>query len=234
MNIMTIDKTALQRHAKLMRESPKQFAYAAAGVMNTMAFQTRTNDIKNLSSTMIIRDPRFLTNSLRVDKAKGNRSIALMEAHVYSVKRDRFTGWEEQETGKQKQRKRAGTLAARGGNKSAKMKNTARFKSANKFYRPSQFHAKTEKSQFMAMIRVMATRGGGEFLLDNNIATKRGHLNKGLYSFKKNRITRLQKLEGIGKTKHTGWRTHSINQLNSIDFGKVWSDNVDHVLSNWK
>lgn len=231
---MTIDKTALDKHAKFMRESPKQFSYAAAGVMNTMAFQTRMNDIKNLSSTMTIRDPRFLNNSLRVDKAKGGKNFALIEAHVYSIKRDRFSGWEEQETGKQKPRERAGTLAARGGNKSAKMKNTARFRSANKFYRPSQFRAKTEKSQYMAMIRVMATRGGGEFLLSDPIHTKRGALGRGLYSFKKNRITRLQKLEGIAKTRQTGWRSRSIKQLDNVDFGKVWSDNVDHVLSNWK
>lgn len=231
---MTIDKTASQKHAKLMRESPKQFSYAAAGVMNTLAFQTRTNDIRNLSSTMTIRDPRFLNNSLRVDKAKGGRNIALLEAHVYSVKRERFSGWEEQETGKQKDRKRAGTLASRGGNKSAKMKSTARFKSANKFYRPSQFHAKTEKGQFMFMLKVMATRGGGEFLLDSKVPTKRGALGKGLYSFRKNKITRLQKLDGIAKTRQTHWRTHSINQLNSLDLNKVWSDNVDHVLSNWK
>lgn len=218
-----------------MRNAPKQFSYAAAGVINAAAFMTKSLDEKNLSNTMTIRDPNFLKASLRVDKAKARSNIALIEAHTYSVKRPNFSGWEEQETGKGKPRKRGATVFARGGSKTGRVQAKYRFKSQNKFYNPKQFQGKSEKDRFMFMMRVMNTRGGGNFLLSNSLQTKRGKINAGLYYLKDHKIRRLQKLGNIKTAKVTHWRTMSLQQLRTeFKIGAEWEKQIKFYVDLFK
>ena len=118
-----------------MKESPREFQAASAGVLSSLAFTTRKNDIKNLDRNMIIRRPKFLSRSLNVQKAKRGpieRQIAI----VGSVRRKGFSGWIEQETGKAPEKKRGVSIHARRGSRSNVMKKRARLRPGNKFYKP--------------------------------------------------------------------------------------------------
>src|SRR4030042_196154 len=224
-DIFKVDIKDLQKLIKFYRESPKQFRYATAGVLNFQAFQTRKYDIENLQSSMIIRDNRFLQSSLRVDKTRA-LPIERQMSVVYSVRNPRFSGWKEQEEGSKLETKRAATVQARGGNRHAKVQPSARFSKSNKFYKPSQFQGNALKNKYMFMMRVLNTRKGGEFIIDEKIQTNNGALGKGLYRLRNHKITRLQKLENIKRPHKNQWRTRSINKLRNTNIMPVWEENI--------
>lgn len=227
-----LDDRDYKKLTKFFRKAPKLLKPVTANVLNSLAFKTREYDIKNLSSNMIIRNERFLKSSLRVKTAKSSSDINKQISTVGSIKRPRFTGWEEQQTGKPAKKKRSVTLAARKGNKRKQVAPKYRLKSRNKFYRPQQFQGKSLQQQFYFMLRVLGSRGGGEFLVNNNIALKRGVLRKGLYSFRKGRITKLQDLTKGPRVKRLQWRTMSIKQLQKKnDIKKIWEKSLKFIIS---
>ena len=232
MNIFTMDKTDLKKLEKFMHDAPREFRQASAGVLNSLAFATRKNDIKNIRDSMIIRNRRFVESSLRVDKARSapiDKQIAL----AYSIHRQRFSGWEEQQEGG-RQVKRTNTLAARKGNKRATMISKARLKPDNKVYRPEQFQGKSLKQRFQFMMRVLGSRGGGEFKLTSSIPTKRGILARGLYQLKNSKITKFQSFKHA-TVKRNPWRTKSLRQLNySTDIARVWNESIHRVVNRYK
>ena len=58
-------------------------------------------------------------------------------------------------------------------------------KPAAKIYKPEQFQGTSYNKQFYFMMRVLGSRGGGQFYIDHTIKTKRGQLHAGLYLMKK-------------------------------------------------
>src|SRR4030042_3526765 len=69
-DIFKVDIKDLQKLIKFYRESPKQFRYATAGVLNFQAFQTRKYDLENIKNSMTIRDPKFMRQNLLVQKTR--------------------------------------------------------------------------------------------------------------------------------------------------------------------
>ena len=157
MNIK-MDNRDLRKFQELMKnEAPRGFQKVVAEYLNTMAFEQRKENKKNLEQQLTIRSQRFLNNSLRVEKTKPvsiNQQIAISG----SIRWEGGTGWEEQQTGKPAQRKRTVTPSARG-SKSEILKNRYRMKPSNKIYKPEQF-----QNNFQFMMRVMGSRGGGAIL----------------------------------------------------------------------
>lgn len=232
-NIFDMDKRDLRKLQKFQKNAPREFRKATAGVLNSLAFSTRKLDIQNIDRSMIVRNRRFVEGSLKVDKARSG-PIESQVATEGSINRPRFTGWVEQQTGKAPKKKRTATIHSRGGSKRRQMLQKARLKSGNQFYKPEQFQGKSLQQRFYFMMRVLGSRGGGEFLLSEKILTKRGALGRGLYNLKKSKISRLQSFESATRPKRIRWHTQSLRQLyNNNDMRKVWKNNINRVVRKY-
>ena len=226
MNIK-IDDKQLKQFKKMCRSGQKEFQYVTAEYLNSSAFRARELNIKNLQSQMTIRDQRFLSSSLRVEKTKPvsiNQQIAISG----SITRPRFTGWKEQEDGGTAERKRKITISARGGSKQAKAQQKARLRPGNKIYKPEQFQGMSYEKRFYFMMRVLGSRGGGQFLLSQKLRTRRGYMNPGLYGLKSGKISMLQKFEAP-EIKRKPWQTDDWN-----DIKRRAEENSLKALERWK
>ncbi len=226
MNIK-IDDKQLKQFKKMCRSGQKEFQYVTAEYLNSSAFRARELNMKNLQSQMTIRDQRFLSSALRVEKTKPisiNQQIAISG----SITKPRFTGWTEQEKGTAPERKRKITVSARGGSRQAKAQQRARLKPSNKIYKPEQYQGKTYKQRFYLMMRILGSRGGGQFLLSQKLRTRRGYMNPGLYGLKSGKISMLQKFEAP-EIKRKPWQTDDWN-----DIKRRAEENSLKALERWK
>lgn len=193
MNNFKIDDRDLRKFQDLMgNEFPKGFKRVTAEYLNTMAFEQRKENKKNLEQQLTIRDQRFLNSSLRVEKT---RPLPINQQIAYSgsIRWEGGTGWKEQQTGKRTERKHATTPSARGGNKRSKVLPKYRFNKATPVT-PGQY-----QGNFQFMMRVLGSRGGGTFYLNEMIKTKRGQLVPGLWLLiKKTKDETTKKTRTIG------------------------------------
>ncbi len=146
------DLSDLKRLERFFKKMPELIRPATANFLNSLAFQTRDNDVKNITSMMIIRDMKFMEKSLIVQKTKSVR-IEQQIAYAGSTKRPRFTGWQEQETGATTPKKRSPTKYARGGNVRSVVGAKYRYHKIGKLARPEQFQGKNIQQRFMFMMR---------------------------------------------------------------------------------
>jgi hypothetical protein len=228
-SIFDMDATNLRALKKFYQKAPRDFERATAGVLNSLAFTTRKNDIRNITGSMIVRNAKFIERSILVEKTRSGK-ISSQQSVVGSVRRPGFTGWEEQQTGKRPERQNAPTTAARGGNTRSVVRPKYRLRAKNKFVRPSDFKANTrsERAAFAFMMRVLATRGGGEFMITGGGLK----LPPGLYSFRNRKVRKLQKLGEINPTRPNRWRTQSILQLQrGNDITRIWSEQIRRIMS---
>lgn len=242
-----------------MDDAPRDFQRATAGVLNSLAFKTRELDLEVIQKNMIIRNLNFVKGSLGVKQAKtGNISSQI--AIAYSLKRRGFSGWEEQQEGTSMQRdtggrrKRVPTIQARGGSLRNIIKPNMRINSYKQMYKLSQFGG-----NLGFMLRVMASRGGGYFDIDNVAKTKRGKLTTGTYRFKpsqkykaaravsakrkaaperaanRGRMDKIQEGKFMNPPRRLPWRTMSLAMLKSRNnIKKIWADNINHIISRRK
>jgi hypothetical protein len=231
--LFTMDTKDLKALKKFFKKAPKLFKPVSANVLNSLAFMTRNYDIKNLSNHMIIRNEKFVKSSIKVEKARSGTEINKQISRVYSIKRPRFTGWEEQQTGKQPVKKRITTLHSRGGSKKRKVMGKYRLKKSSKFFKPEQFQGRDYKARFMFMMRVLGSRGGSnQFLLQKPVPTKRGQLGRGAYSFRKGEIKKVQDFDRQMHVRPFKWRTKSLQQLQQRNnIYKIWRDSLNFIIS---
>lgn len=120
---ITIDTTQIDRWGAHLREQIRAMPRAEAALLNNMAFGVRTEALRYIPTIMVVRNPRFLSASLRVNKASTGRLVATLA----SVGRNRFTALWEQEFGGEMQRHPASKIA-RGGNEKGQIKQSARLR----------------------------------------------------------------------------------------------------------
>jgi hypothetical protein len=206
MNVKMDDRD-LKKFSQLVgKDMPKAFPKIVASYLNTMAFEQRTANKKNLEQKLTIRDQRFLNNSLRVEKTRPV-NINQQIAYSGSIRWQKGTGWEEQQYGKKPERKHAITTSARGGNYKAKTLPKYRLNKANPVT-PSQYQGK-----FQFMMRDLGSRGGGTFYLNDMVKTKRGQLVPGLWLLIKKsgrkairgKLLLLQKRDKTQSVRRTKW-----------------------------
>jgi len=142
-NLKSPDLVNLQ---KLLKRSPNMFAHIAVDVANDLAFDARTEAIKNISRKNTIRTPSFLKKSMVVDKAKHGSSLANVISSVGSIDisgKGLSTGFAEQEDGTTSNKTRVQTILGRtGGNKEKKVKRPVRMDKASTFHNKKQFGGK--------------------------------------------------------------------------------------------
>lgn len=232
MNDFYFDKSDFKKLENFFRHSPRLLRPVTANVLNSLAFDNRKLNVRNISNSMIIRNRRFLESSLQVQKTHSG-PIDRQIAYSGSVNRPRFTGWEEQQEGKTSKTKRAVTLAGRRGSKKNIAISKARLKPGNKFYKPSQFPGPTTKSKFNFMMRVLNNRGSGEFIITNSLRTQRGHLRPGLYQLRGHKLRSLQQFN-INKSTHIPWMTKSVQQQTfGTDIMKKYKDGINRIIAKY-
>lgn len=230
--MFTADLSDLKRLERFFKKMPQELPRSTANVLNGLAFEARKTDIDILKQHLIIRNPGFLNKSIQYKKTAPVR-IEQQIALVGSVKRERFTGWAEQEHGEVPKRRRAETLASRGGSKRNVIKSKARLHPKNKFFKPDQFRGKTIQQRFYFMMRVLGSRGGQNiFLVSHSIKFKRKlPLNRGLYSFAHHKIVRLQSFDAAKRIERLPWTEMMIRKLHTRrDVQRLWGDQVDRLI----
>lgn len=201
-----IDDRELRQFSKTTKSMPSYFKRVTAEYLNTSAFTHRALNIKSLTAKMTIRDQRFLGMNLKVEKTKAI-DIGSQIAISGSITRKGFTGWKEQQEGIKPARKRTTTPKSRGGTMKGKVQSKYRLKPSNKIYKPESFEGKTLQSRFYFMMRVIGSRGGGQFLISDAIKTKRGQLNKGLYTLQGGRVSLLQRDDSNQRARQIKWNS---------------------------
>jgi hypothetical protein len=157
-NIFDLDQKDLKKLIRFAKKAPTHFRRASKDVLNDLAFSTMKINKDQIKRTMTVRNNSFVNSSFRVDKARTSSSISLQEAIVGSIRRDQFSGWDEQELGKPTDRERKASIRARGGSKAGRVKPKFRMKSGRRFKRPQQFKGRNFPFKFRTMLRVFDTR----------------------------------------------------------------------------
>lgn len=229
-DIFSLDTRDLLRLRKFYKNAPRQFARATAGVLNALAFGTRKSQIREIDSSMTVRNSRFVQSKVRVTKARGILPVSNQESTSGSVAdlSKRFTGWEEQETGKKTKLKRTFSKAARKGSWSSPVAGFARSSGRRKVYRVKQFKGRTQKSRFLFMLRVLRSRGGGEF----EMRSKVGKLTRGLYRVRgQGKLIKLQSFDNPTQPKRNKWNDRAAdNYLRRVNLRRVWVAQLKRVL----
>lgn len=222
-------KSDLDKLKKFYRALPAMHGRAGINLNNTLAFKLRPEMLKEIESSMTIRSPRFVRGSLRIKKASFRDRVA----EVGSIRRDRFTGWEEQETGKPDKRDRRQTLAARLDNRKRRVAPRFRLKSGKaRFVRPSDQGLKNVSSDVPVFLQI----------LDRNkhrapfyIPVRYKRLQRGIYIFKAKKIRRVQILDAKGKSiSRNRWMTRSISKINQPLVEREWTKAMEFQVSRNK
>lgn len=98
-DIFSMDDRELKKLEKFFKTAPDKIRPAAANVLNSMAFGTRTTSIRTLNNQLTVRKKSFTDNAFKVTKASPRAPLETMHSKLETVKRNNFTGWIEQETG---------------------------------------------------------------------------------------------------------------------------------------
>ena len=229
--MITADLSDLRKLERFFKRTPSQLPRSTASVLSGMAFEARKIDIEILSRNLVVRNRKFVESSIRVQKARSGR-IETQVALVGSINRPRFTGWAEQETGAIPKQERAATLRARGGSKRGQIQSKARLRKSNQFHKPEQFQGRNLQQRFGFMMRVLNTRGGSQyFITSQQIPTRRGHINPGLYLIRQHRLMRLQGFEARKPTPRLDWNERMIQQVGHRQLAaKVWRRELDRLV----
>lgn len=218
------DSRDLKALERLFKKAPRQVRDVYNATVNTQAFTHRGNIIDVVNEEMTVRSARFVRGSVRVEMAKGGRTHAI----AGSIERPRFTGFEEQQTGKPSESNRKPTLAARGGNWSRKMTGKARLKPANNPITIRDIKGRgSRKQKTMSLLRTARVS-------KRPILVRRADLGKvrvskrwepGLYQFKRNKLLRTQRFGEPQTPKRIDWNGKALKRTaKSADFRRVFAE----------
>lgn len=219
----------LRNLRKFYRKAPRKFSRASAGMLNNLAFQTRSAALLEIASDMTIRSDRFVASRMRVERARAG-SINTQQAEVGSVPTARFSGWLEQETGKPPQRNRVFNIAARRGNEQNAVIGKARLKPSNQFYTANDFaiRASSEDHRTIIFLQLMSRHQPGKaFVLQRRFRKMR----KGIYTFtKRGKIRQLQEF-GVMKVKRKPWMAPARKGvMTRANIRKQWARSIASTL----
>ena len=196
-----LDKKELVELVMIMRKQPKVWNRAATNLLNSFAFGNRQESIKVIRTRMTVRNERFLSSSLRVEKAKTNQKLASKIAEVGSIRRDRFSGWAEQELGTATKQTRSQSLLARGGSTNKVIRPGVRMKPAKNYERPENFNGQDLHHRNIVMMQTLRRRKYRKpFVIHGH---KR--IRSGLYKFHSRKLMILQDFKAPKGPKRVKW-----------------------------
>ena len=234
-----IDDRDLKKYIKALEEAGPKAKGIISGILNSHAFKTREYDIQNISQSMVIRDTKFMTSSLRVEKASKTSSINSMIAIAGSINRKGFSGWEEQQTGKRPTKRRGYTPGARDFNYKSKTVGKARLKPNQKFTRYTDFNfpnIKSEKQKIGLFLKIMMDRKNktGTMMQGKSfILPKYKGFEYGLYNYQNFKFVKYQEFDRANRpVKLNQWRTRSLQDLyKKNDIDKLWTNGLRRIFN---
>ncbi len=204
------------------QKAPGMFRRAGVGLANNLAFKTRKWVLAELEQSMTIRSPGFVKGSVRVQKARAGNPTA----EVGSIKRERFSGWAEQETGKKTARTRTQTRIARSNNWKRRVAPRFRLKPGKKrSIRPSDFKLNhPASSNIVPFLQILDRK---KYRQPFFIPVRYKRLQRGIYIFRAKKIRRVQNLEPDNpQPKRNRWMTRSVNQITLQLIEEAWREEL--------
>jgi hypothetical protein len=211
-----------------LKKAPKLYSKAGAHVLNSAAFGTRKLAIRNIKKSMIARNERFIAGSVRVRKAALGRPLAVNQSQVGSVKRDRFSGWREQEGGQQTKREHYATEDARKGNRRKQIIKIVRLANGGRFPHPKDFKGQSPIDRARNMIRILSRSGFTKPFVIVGLEKTASRTPPGLYRFgggrhPNKRINLMQRFKTPERTKRDPWLQPAMRQyISKVNLRTVW------------
>lgn len=227
MTTLSVKTPDLRNLEKFYKTAPKKFARASAGMLNNLAFQTRSAALIRIASDMAIRNPRFVASRMQVEKAKSG-PMAGQRAEVGSVAKDRFSGWDEQETGAEPLRNRVFTLTARRGNNQNQAAPSSRLKPGNKIVgiNDVKINETGRMVRRRIFIQIMSRRPNKPFVMRQKYKKMR----RGVYVFKRKQLLQLQAFDAM-KVKRKPWmKPTRAEVLTKGNVRAAWAKAIKFVL----
>lgn len=222
------DTRDLKLLQKFYARAPKMFHDVTAGILNSYAFGTRQENIRILQSQLNIRKPKFVGNSIRVEKANKSASIQDQQAVVGSIKRKGFSGWRENEFGEKYERTRVAQLFARGGDEGKVVRSSLRMRASKSFKSPEDFPGRTAEHRVIIMLsKLKKQKHRKPFVIKRHRKFK-----KGLYKFFRGRLKMVQDLDPRQRrVKQVRWMRGGVQKfISSAKPREIAADNINRRL----
>jgi len=212
------DTSDLTKYEKLMTQIPGKMRGIIADTLNKQAQDMKFKHVPDaLNDAFTIRNKNFMHRQIRYNKAKQSGDPATNFSEVGSIETERFSGWEEQQTGKPSETKRTASDAARGGDYKKKMRPSSRMKKGNVFRKASDYKGpriKTKSQQTWAMLFESRKQRMNFMIRKSDSRPGRLYsLKPGLYGWIGKKLMRLQKFDTRYNPKKTDWMGNSIKRL---------------------
>jgi hypothetical protein len=219
----TMDHKDILKFMQLSKKAPRRLGYASANLLTSFAFGTRRKSIQVIAQKMTVRAQSFIVGSIRYDRAKGNKSINAQVSEVGSIRRPRFSGLVEQETGVRTKRSRVFTQLARRDKITNIVPGPHRLKGANVFPSRDDYGGSA-----IALINVLKRKKYKKpFIISGHKRFK-----KGLYKFVRNRLRKIQDFEPRRvQPKRVKWLTLGrIRYFKGADINKQWNKSIKRIF----
>lgn len=235
-DIFQIDQRDLIHLQTWYKKKPRQFAYAARQVINTLAEETRTQAIGNIQDGTTTRNKNFVKNSVRFNRAKGN-VIDQLESTTYSVdlsRKGRSSGFEELEHGIKSKSKRVPTLAARGGTQAKQVNRAVRFNKSSNMISASRFRGGNIKTKHAALLRhIRAKKDKTPFIVERGIYGKMKGLRAGIWRLRAGgKVKLMNPFKGErDKTRAIHWMKNAVQKTTQQrNVSAIWARQINKML----
>lgn len=231
MAVFELNLTDLLNFKRMQRKNPKIFSRAAGHVLNSAAFGTRKLAIRNIKRDMIARNERFISGSVRVDKARLGAPLSQQQSQVGSIKRKRFSGWREQEGGQQTKRKHFAKETARQDSRQKQILRLARLRAAGRFQKPADFRGGGGPvAKAARMVHILSRFGFTKPFIILGLEKKQrgrkpppGVYRLGAGKYPNKRLTLLQRFKKPESTKKKPWMKPAREEyISRVDLRTVW------------
>jgi hypothetical protein len=238
-DMFKMDLSNHKRLRKLYKRAPVAARRAVAFTVTGLAFGTRRESQEVIKSKFTLRNAKFILGSIITVIARGNVPINKITAITGSVHRPRYTGLEEQQTGKTSTRNRVFTSAAREGDNSNVTKGWARLKPNAKYPSPSNasgikggargqrdfsLQGLSGAPRIVAFLSILAESKRAQTFI---IKRRFGRFKRGLYRFAQGTIRKLQSFDTKRRPKRVPWLTLGRKKyLASINLDMIWKRNI--------
>ena len=224
--IFDYNKKTFKEFSRFYEKAPVKARRATARMLSVFAFGTKEEAFREIRRTMTIRSERFVKTSLRYKGARAT-NIDSQRSSAFSIERDRFTGWKEQNEGSPDKRTRSQSLLSRGRSFNKRVRPSARMKPGRSFIDENDFDdLPSGNKKVPAMIaRVKLKHKNKPFI----IKRKYKSIKRGLYKFIRNKMMILQNFEKKKTTvKRNPWMMNARrNYFKRADISKEWGKSIE-------
>ncbi|NIP56101.1 hypothetical protein GWN42_31180 [candidate division KSB1 bacterium] len=210
------------------RQAPALFRRAGVKYINLVARELQTAIQITLQRKFELRAERFVNSSVRIENMRRSDGRAI----VGTIKRPRFSGMEESESGGETMDNQF-SLNARGGSFGRRSSKKSRLSKGKKIYNQGNFPVRNRAGNQEKRANQMLSVYYKEKIRDPFIMRGHRDISDGLFIFKNQRLHRLRYFERRKTIKHVPWmedsialadRTHNARRAWQIAIKRVGGD----------